>query len=225
MLKNLHIKNLIFGLILAVTAVPVPSALAYPRSSTSCTSYIRGMFEGFSGYRYKEGYSFKVKGTRITARGKDGFSSFAMNQRYSTREGLSSTNSSRKQGFTMYPVSRGGSLIQGKFQDVFPGRRDGKSDLTTLQVYRNGLVQIVLNSWGNTRVNLRNLACYRGHQGINFVLTGQNRTSSHGFDFWTFLITPEKNMRNLRSKTNKIPLRPQPYTSRIRVIPSQIKTR
>lgn len=189
MIKNLPIKNIIFALILAVTTIPTSSAVAQPTSS--CSSYIRGMFNGFPGDRYGAGNWFNVKGTRITARGRGGFSSFAMAKNYSTREGLSSTNSSRKEGFRISKASRRGSVIQGKFQDFFPGRKDGKSDLTTLKVYRNGRVQIILNSWGNTTVNLKNLAFYRGHKGSNFVLTGQNRTSSHGFDFWTFVITPD----------------------------------
>ena len=85
MIKNLPIKNIVFGLILAATAIPVPSAVAHPTSS--CTSYIRGMFNGFPGDRYGKGHWFKDKGTRITARGRGGFSTIDMNKSYSSREG------------------------------------------------------------------------------------------------------------------------------------------
>ena len=140
---------------------------------------------------YGAGHWFNVKATRITARGYGGFSSFAMAERYSTRDGISTTTASAKEGFTISKTSLGGSVIEGKFQDVFPGRQDGKSDLTTLRFYRDGRTTMVLNAWGNSTVNLSNLACYPGHQGSTFVLTGNARTASHGFNSWTFVITPD----------------------------------
>ncbi|MBD2194118.1 MULTISPECIES: hypothetical protein [Calothrix] len=188
MKQHLKIKGLILGLLLAATTIPISSTSA--QTSTSCSSYIRGMFEGFPGDKYGVGNWFNVKATRITARGYGGFSSFAMAENYSTREGISTTAAGNKEGFTIKKTSTGASVIQGKFQDVFPGRKDGKSDLTTLNVHRDGRVQIVLNAWGNNTVNLSNLVCYRGHQGSTFVLTGNARTASHGFDAWTFVITP-----------------------------------
>ncbi|NJM19589.1 MAG: hypothetical protein HC836_35830 [Richelia sp. RM2_1_2] len=184
------IKNIALGLLLtAATTIPAPSAVA--QSTTSCSRYIQGMFEGFSGDTLGAGHWFNVKGTRITARGQGGYSSFAMRENYAVRDGISTTVSSGKEGFLISKPNTTASVIQGKFQDVFPGRKDGKTDLTTLQVNRDGRVQIVLNAWGNATVNLANLECYRGHQGSTFVLTGQNRTYSHGFDFWTFVITPD----------------------------------
>lgn len=186
--KHLKIKTAILGLLLAATTIPISSTSA--QTSSSCSSYIRGMFTGFPGDQYGAGHWFHVKATRITARGQGGFSSFAMAENYSTREGVSTTTSSNKEGFTIRKSTTGASVIQGKFQDVFPGRKDGKSDLTTLNVHPDGRVQIVLNAWGNNTVNLSNLACYPGNQGSSFVLTGNARTASHGFDFWTFVITP-----------------------------------
>ncbi|MDZ7962883.1 MAG: hypothetical protein RMY34_34300 [Aulosira sp. DedQUE10] len=189
MSKHFKIKSVILGLLLAATTIPISSTSA--QTSTSCSSYIQRMFLGFPGDQDGAGHWFNVKGTRITARGQGGFSSFAMAENYSTRDGISTSASGNKEGFTIRKLNTGASVIQGKFQDVFPGRKDGKSDLTTLNIHRDGRVQIVLNAWGNSSGNLNNLACYPGHQGSTFVLTGNARTASHGFDFWTFVITPD----------------------------------
>lgn len=192
MKNHLQIKSLILGLIVAATVTPISFPIStYAEPSTSCSSYIQGMFNGFSGDKLGAGNWFNIRGTRITARGNGGFSAFAMAENYSTGDGVSTTASSGKEGFKILKTSPAATVIKGKFQEVFPGRKDGKSDLTTLNVYRDGRVQLVLNAWGNTTVNLSNVACYPGHQGSTFVLTGNSRTASHGFDFWTFVITPD----------------------------------
>jgi hypothetical protein len=188
--QHLKIKSVILGLILAATATPISfpiSTSAEP--STSCSSYIRGMFDGFPGDRLGAGHWFNVKGTGITARGQGGFSTFAMAENYSTRDGVSTTVGSRKQGFIIQPQPDRSAFV-GKFQAVFTDRNDGKSDLTTLKVYRDGRVRLVLNAWGNANVNFSNVACYPGHRPNTFVLTGNSRTASHGFDIWTFVISP-----------------------------------
>jgi hypothetical protein len=46
----------------------------YAEPSTSCSSYIQGMFDGFSGDRLGAGNWFNIRGTGITARGNGGFS-------------------------------------------------------------------------------------------------------------------------------------------------------
>ncbi len=189
MKNHLKLKSVILGLVLAATTIPISSTHA--ETATSCSRYVQGMFEGFSGDKLGAGSWFNVKATRITARGNGGFSSFAMAGNYSTSDGVSTTASSTKEGFRISKSSPTATVIEGKFQDVFPGRKDGNSDLTTLKVYRDGRAQIVLNDWGNNTVNLNSLACYPGHQGSTFVLTGNARTASHGFDFWTFVITPD----------------------------------
>ncbi len=183
--QYLKIKSVILGLIIAATATPISFPIStYAEASTSCANYIRGMFEEFPRDTW-----FDVKGTGITARGQGGFSTFAMAENYSTRDGVSTTSGSRKEGFVIQPQPDRSAFV-GKFQGVFPGRNDGKSDLTTLKVYRDGRVRLVLNAWGNTNVNLSNVACYPGHQGKTFVLTGNSRTASHGFDSWTFVMSP-----------------------------------
>ncbi|AKG21178.1 hypothetical protein [Calothrix sp. 336/3] len=183
--KHFKFQNLILGLIVAATATPISFPISTSAETpTSCTSYIRGMFE-----RFPSGTWFNVKATRITARTNGGFSSFGMAENYFTRDGVSTTAASGKEGFIIRPEADR-SYFLGKFQDVFPGRNDGKSDLTTLKVYRDGRVRLVLNAWGNGNINLSDLACYPGHQGSTFVLTGNSRTASQGFDSWTFLISP-----------------------------------
>lgn len=183
--QHLKVQSLILGLIVAATATPISFPIStYAEPSTSCSSYIRGMFEGFP-----TGTWFNIKGTGITARGQGGFSFFTMGVDYSTRDGISTTAASRKEGFIIQPQPDRSAFV-GKFQAVLPGRNDGKSDLTTLKVYRDGRVRLVLNAWGDANVNLSDVACYRGHQGNTFVLTGNSRTASHGFDLWTFSISP-----------------------------------
>lgn len=154
-------------------------------SADACNAYIEGMYNGFEGDLYGAAHWFTIKGNRVTARNYDGYTSFAMNTGYSREDSVA--DAAQKDRIYMW---KNGGVSTAKFKDVFPSRASGKVDLTTLNIYENGKVEIVLNEWSDATYSLSNLQCYPGHTGSTFMLTGQNRTGSHGLDNWTFLITP-----------------------------------
>ncbi len=151
----------------------------------SCVPYIAGVFNGFPSDQHGPGHYFNVRASRLTARGYSAYTSHAMSLSYDSN--MSTEAKSRLEGFSM---TGSGDLRQGQFRDVFPGRADGKTDLTTFKVFRNGTVQLILNSWGNSTINLTNLQCFRGHQGSGFVMLGQDRTAGYGLNLWTFFMSP-----------------------------------
>jgi len=148
-----------------------------------CTPYVSRM------YAYVApgpSYYYNVSAVRMTARGAAGFSSFSMGPSYSPSVGIATRPTPHL--FSVSPDSTGS--VVGKFQEVFPGRTDGSSDLTTLKVSRSGTVQLKLDEWGGVLVSLTNVQCYPGHTGKAFLLTGSAYSSGYGRDLWTFLFIP-----------------------------------
>jgi hypothetical protein len=169
--------------ILAFMLIMIPSITF----GESCGRYIQGMWDGFSGDQFGPGHWFTVKGSRVTARGTSGYTSYAASPSF--RQNMTLAEKARNDYFSIWK-NRTGNLIEGRFLDVFPGRADGVSDLTSLRIFRTNRVQLILHSWGNSVIELTNLQCYRGHENSTFVLTGQQRSASHGINLWTFTITP-----------------------------------
>lgn len=164
-------------------------AFAGNASAESCVGYINAMYNGFAGDVHGAGHWFDTTGTRVTARSAFGYSSFAMHPSYAASQGMSNAATVARQSFAIVP-NAAGTVIEGQFRDVFPGRSNGATDLTTLRIFRTGVVQIRLDAWGGATYNLSALQCYAGHDNNTFVMTGQRRDAGFGLDTWTFVFNP-----------------------------------
>ena len=159
--------------------------MATPTFADPCLSYITPLFEGVNGMPAPA--SVTVRGTRLSARGANGFTSAAAASDYRTN--MSQADKAARDSFVI-ALNQGETALEGTFQDVFPGRPDAAIDLTTLKVSRNGRVEIILNRWGNAVIQLGNVQCYPGHQGAAFVMNGRARDAGYGLDMWTFVLSP-----------------------------------
>ncbi len=163
--------------------------LSHQAFADSCVSYFSGVFDGFPGEPRGPASSYNVKGTRVTARGNFGFTSHFANVNY--RSSMSQADKARNDYFIL-SWGPSADMRIGQFQDVFPGRPDGAIDLSTLRLYRNGRVEVVLDRWGSYTFALNNLQCYPGSTtpAKGFMMTGHFREPSGSFDQWTFLLSP-----------------------------------
>lgn len=110
----------------------------------------------------------------------------------------------RERDGTVYPWGHGGyteggfawngNKLTGRFKVLFSDRRAGsggprfdasKSDIQDITLYKNGRVEIMLRSWGNTILNLEELKCYRGG-----FLTGIKR-EGNGLSMVSFVMRKE----------------------------------
>lgn len=174
-------RKLFAGLAGAVLMLTGSQAMA-----DNCASYVANLY-GWIADGSATHYS--VRAVRVTARGGDGFSSFSMAEPYTPSWGIANSGAAARHVFYLVP-DRTSGVLSGRFQDVFPGRINGETDLTTLSILRSGAVRFRLNDWGGAIGTLSNLECFPGHTGRAFVMTGRSRTAGFGLDVWTFLITP-----------------------------------
>jgi hypothetical protein len=86
-----------------------------------------------------------VVGTRLTARGSFGFSSFTMGPAYQVATTPLHTAAAATQSSFM--ASRGSSHYAGLFNEVFPGRGNGDVDKWEFWVYRTGAVWLRSITW------------------------------------------------------------------------------
>lgn len=158
-------------------------------AAAPCGTYIDRMFTGFPG-DHAPAHWFHVEANLIAARNMSGFSAFAMDPSYATSQGISNPATAYKSGLYVSKPYNTASYMQGQFRAVFPGRSDGSTDLTTLRIFRSGSVQMILNAWGNSTVNLSDLQCFPGHVSNTFVLIGQERSAGYGLTTWTMVLSP-----------------------------------
>lgn len=159
---------------------------AAPASADPCAPFVARMFS--NNYSYGSPSWYDVLGTRVVARGADGFSSFTMSPSYRPSMGMSNPASALRSWFSIY-ADAGRTLAQGRFMDVFPGRSDGNADSTSLRIRRSGAIELIQHAWGDTTYALTNLQCYPGHTGDAFVITGTQRTPGYGLNV-NLLIVP-----------------------------------
>jgi len=148
----------------------------------SCTSYIANLYAWLDD---QSATGYNVQAVRVTARDGGGFSSFSMDPSYTPSMGISTRPSPR---YLFHIGNDGTGTLTGQFQDVFPGRTDGSSDLTTLRIRRPTVVQLRFDDWGGGLATLTGLQCFPGNFGRSFVMTG--RSSAWGVDLWSFVIIP-----------------------------------
>ncbi len=129
----------------------------------SCKNYLRDMFYSSSPY--------EVLGSGIKSRNDLGYAF------YSSRPFL---------------IKQQGDRLQGSYLMAFSDRSDGKKDRVTLKISRKGQVALTLNSWNNTPIRLSNLSCYRGHKKGDFILSGIQRSKSHGVGIYNFVFSSKE---------------------------------
>lgn len=109
----------------------------------------------------------------------------------------SSIKSRNDSGHTSYAspftIKNYGTYAYGKFKVTFNDRPDREKDDVTFRIIREKhQVMLILNSWGDSVLQLGDLRCYRGHKNTHFVLEGMNRSSTHGIGLYSFSIYPLK---------------------------------
>lgn len=150
----------------------------------SCRPYINNLY----GWLTDQSASYySVASVRLTARGSSGFTAFSMGPSYSPATGIANPSTPHPFYLTLNPAS---GKLEGKYQEVFPSRSDGSSDLTTLLIPRTGSVQLRIDDWGGVLVTLSQLECFPGETGRAFVMRGRSSTPGYGTDRWMFLVTP-----------------------------------
>ncbi len=156
-------------------AQPVPIACG-----TAIDSYFSGPLPG---------QWLDVLGTRTTARGGLGFTSFTMDDSYS----LATTplNTPAAAGRSVFTANRGSSHYTGPFNEVFPGRGNNDVDRWDFWVYRTGALWLRSITWGGGWAQLQGVACFRGPQNQT-VMTGYLHVAGYGTDFWTFVLTGDE---------------------------------
>lgn len=174
-MKAIRILSCIFTIALGLT---LHGSLAAAQPATiSCGTAIDGYFTQASW--------LDVVGTRVTARGVLGFSSFTMANGYEVATTPLHTPAAGAQ--SIFTASKGSSYFTGPFHEVFPGRGNGDVDLADFWVYRTGAFWLRATAWTTTWMQLQGVTCYRGPQNQT-VVTGYIHIPDWGTDFWTFVL-------------------------------------
>lgn len=126
-------------------------------------------------------------GTRVTARGVHGFSSFTMENGYNVAAHPLHTPGAASR--SIFTASKGATHFAGPFHEVFPGRGSSDVDRWEFWVYRTGALWLRSITWGGSWTSLQGVTCYRGPQS-QLVVTGHISNPGFGTDFWTFVIRP-----------------------------------
>lgn len=129
-----------------------------------------------------------VVGTRVTARGAFGFSSFTMANGYEVATTPLHTPAAGAQ--SIFTAAKGSSYFTGPFHEVFPERGNGDVDLADFWVYRTGAFYLRATDWTTAWELLQGVTCYRGPQSQT-VVTGYIHIAGWGTDFWTFVLKGE----------------------------------
>lgn len=141
---------------------------------------------GMSSLLVDDGHWLSVAGTRITARGSLGFSSFTMRDGYQVETTpLHTPAAGTSADFTAGRHST--DVYTGYFHDVFPGRGNGDEDRWQFWVNRPGQLWLRSVTWGGSWQLLSSAVCYRGPGG-QIVVTGSIDNLGFGTDFWTFVM-------------------------------------
>ena len=125
-------------------------------------------------------------GTRTTARGSLGFTSFTMASGYrlSTTPLNTATAASQSTFLVGKPAS---TYFGGQFGEVFPGRGNNDIDQWELRLARAGAVSLRSITWGGALTALAGQVCYAGPQG-QVIVTGYFDAPGYGTDLWSFVV-------------------------------------
>ena len=175
-------KRIKFGSSIVLIALALvihhDDASAQP-ATVSCGTAINEYFTGV-----KDGDWLNVAGTRVTARGGLGFSSFTMQSNYNVSTNPIGTPGSAAR--SLFTLSKGTSHYSGPFSEVFPERSNPNVDRWDFWAYRTGAIWLRSITWNGPWTLLQNVTCHRGPNSQT-VVTGIIHTSS-STDFWTFVL-------------------------------------
>jgi hypothetical protein len=176
-MNAIRILSCIFVIAIGLTIHGAPAA-AQP-ATVPCGTAIDGYFSGGSGW-------LEIVGTRVTARGSFGFSSFTMQDGYS----LATTplNAPAAATQSTFEAWKGAAHYTGPFHEVFAERGNSDVDRSEFWVFRTGELWLRSITWSGVWTQLQGATCSRG-PGNQTVVTGYiHNGGSWGTDFWTFLI-------------------------------------
>lgn len=105
-----------------------------------------------------------VVGTRMTARGFHGFSSFTMNDGYQVETYPLHTPGAATRS-TFFAGRTGSDAFSGYFHDVFPGRGNGDEDRWRLWVGRGGTFWLQSITWNGPWQPIQSPVCYTVRAG------------------------------------------------------------
>lgn len=166
----------ILAIVLSAALYASPAAAATP---VSCSSVVNGYLDAGGGW-------LTIVGTRVTARGWLGFSSFTMNDGYQVETKPLHTPAAAAQS-TFTAGKTGNDAFSGYFHDVFPGRGNGDEDRWRLWVGRGGLFWLQSITWSGSWQLMQSPVCYTGPNG-QLVVTGHFDNPGFGTDYWTFVM-------------------------------------
>jgi hypothetical protein len=155
-------------------------AVAQP-ATISCGTAIDGYFTGAT----PPGDWLNIVGTRVTARGSFGFSSFTMRNGYQVATTPLHTSGAATQ--SVFTANKGNAHYTGPFHEVFPGRGNGDVDRWDFWASRSGAFWLRSITWNGAWQQLQGVTCYRG-PGNQTVVTGHISNPGFGTDFWTFVL-------------------------------------
>ncbi|BDM83766.1 hypothetical protein [Acaryochloris marina] len=174
-LYSLTSAGLLVGSILTI------STPASSHNTSSCEREFSALFNK------AELNALTIRGSSVTARGNEGFTSFTMSPTYQVENMPLHTSGARVHDIFIVDIN--GNSAKGKFVRVFPGRGNGNEDETELFLTRSGNLSLRSIKWNTEWEQLRNISCYRG-PGQQLVVTAHagNQFDRFGPVFWTFMI-------------------------------------
>jgi hypothetical protein len=133
-----------------------------------------------------------VTGTRVTARGNLGFSTFTMSNGYQLSSHRIGTPGAANQ--RLFIANKGAAHFAGPFHEVFPDRGNTNVDRWEFWAANSGVVWLRSLTWSpHAWVMLQGTTCSRGPQRQTVVRGYIDNTSSgFGTDYWTFLLQPDE---------------------------------
>lgn len=164
----------VLGIILYVS----PAAAQPP---VSCGPVVAGYLDA----AYAGSDWLDVVGTRVTARGFLGFSSFTMVDGYQVE--TTPLHTAAAGAKAIFRAPRSGDVYTGYFHEVFPSRGNGDEDRWQFWINRSGNVYLRSVTWNGAWTLLQSVVCYTGSSG-QLVVVGQTETPGFGTDYWTFVM-------------------------------------
>lgn len=173
----------IASIFVAILSVSGYSSFAVAATPVSCGNHV----SGFLNAQYGGSDWLEVTGTMVSARGRNGFSAFAMRDGFQIETNpLHTPGGAPQSNFEARRITN--DVYSGNFHVVFPGRGNGDEDRWAFWVNRSGRLWLRSITYGATTwTQLSGVACFSGEQG-QLVVTGHTDTPGYGSDFWTFVM-------------------------------------
>jgi hypothetical protein len=175
----MSIARNVLAVIVALLSITVNVTPAVGATPVSCGPVVSGYLDAGDGW-------LVVVGTRVTARGWLGFSSFTMQDQFQIETYPLHTSGSVARRLFYAPKS-GTSAFTGNVHEVFTDRGNGDEDRSAFWIGRSGAVFLRSITWNGSWRQLQGQVCYLGPEG-QLVVTGHLDNSGFGTDFWSFVM-------------------------------------